>query len=437
MTSDPRPPEPGITAAIRPDPRDGALDIPLRGRRLALAWSVWGALVVLVVCLFVVATPASYRLLSNPPAAMRTTLALAGIPIGSYALYLTALNIGFAVCYCAVAAVIVWRKPRDPMALFVALFLIVTSTAGPPTAGMLEAAHPAWRLLAEFGVLLSLSCLLLFFFLFPDGRFVPRWMRVPALLFIASLAVAVGAGESLAQPDSWVGLVIPVGLIAGAGTQIYRYRRVSTPLQRQQTKWVVFGGAAALLVVLVNVFDIPILPSFAPPELQATPYDLTSVTSLTFGFLLIPLAIGIAVLRYRLFDIDIIIRRTLVYGVLTTALVLVYLGSVVVLQALFHTLTGEDSQVAIVASTLAIAALFTPLRRHIQAAIDKRFYRRKYDAAKTLTAFSAQLRDEVDLNALTGELLAVIEETIQPAHVSLWLREAPHRSSKDPKITRA
>jgi hypothetical protein len=135
--------------------------------------------------------------------------------------------------------------------------------------------------------------------------------------------------------------------------------------------------------------------------------------------------VGIAVLKYRLYNIDLLINRTLVYGALTAVLVLVYFGGVVLFQELFRTLTGQESQLGIVASTLAIAALFNPSRRRIQSFIDRSFYRRKYDAAKTLEAFSAKLRDETDLEALSDDLIEVVKETMQPAHVSLWLRSGP------------
>ena len=145
----------------------------------------------------------------------------------------------------------------------------------------------------------------------------------------------------------------------------------------------------------------------------------------------IPIAVGFAVLRYRLYEIDILINRALVYGSLTVLLAATYVGGVVGLQYAFRTFTGQGSTFAVVASTLLIAAIFTPLRRHIQSFIDRRFYRRKYDARKTLEAFSAQLRDETDLNALSDDLVGVVRETMQPAHVSLWLH--PHPALKDEK----
>jgi hypothetical protein len=159
-----------------------------------------------------------------------------------------------------------------------------------------------------------------------------------------------------------------------------------------------------------------------------------AAASLFFGLVVLEglwVAIAVAILRYRLYDIDIIINRTLVYGSLTASLALVYLGSIVLLQTLFRAITSQESQLAVVASTLAIAALFNPLRRRIQSFIDRRFYRRKYDAAKTLAQFSSRLRDETDLDALNEEMVRVVRETLQPAYVSLWLRPAPERGDGD------
>jgi hypothetical protein len=196
-------------------------------------------------------------------------------------------------------------------------------------------------------------------------------------------------------------------LFASAVSLVVRFRR-SAGVERQQIKWLAYTVSVIPVWFLVN------------PVIVDNPFLVGAIDALLFAG--VPVATAIAILRYRLYDIDVVINRTLVYGVLTATLAGVYFGSVVSLQYLFRSFTGQESQLAVVASTLAIAALFHPLRRRIQAFIDRRFYRRKYDAVKTLEAFSVKLREETDLDALTGELVAVVEETMQPAHVSLWLR---------------
>jgi hypothetical protein len=210
-------------------------------------------------------------------------------------------------------------------------------------------------------------------------------------------------------------------LLCLGASQIYRYRRVSTQVERQQTKWVVYGFICFIGINQLFWQPYVLIPALHQPD---SLYLLLSYLDDFFAISILAVSFDIAILRYRLYDIDILIRRTLIYGTLTVLLALVYFGLVIGLQALFHWITGQVSQspVAIVASTLAIAALFQPLRHRIQAIIDRRFYRRKYDAAKTVEAFSATLRSEVDLSQLRQHLLSVVQETMQPAHVSLWLR---------------
>ena len=223
---------------------------------------------------------------------------------------------------------------------------------------------------------------------------------------------------------TWPGVAYLGGWVVLLGTmgaaQVYRYWRVSTPAQQLQTKWVVFGFVAAgggyFGGRLVVFFLAPTLTS--PSAVLA---DLAGYTLIYVGMLLIPLCIGIAMLRYHLYDIDVIINRTLVYGSLTAVLAVVYFGCVILLQQLFRAVTGQTSAVAIVASTLAIAALFQRLRLRTQSTIDRRFYRRKYDAARTVAAFGATLRTETDLTQLSEQLVAVVQETMQPSQVSLWL----------------
>jgi hypothetical protein len=197
-------------------------------------------------------------------------------------------------------------------------------------------------------------------------------------------------------------------------------------VERQQTKWFTYTSAvAASGAILDYIISEP---------LELVWLGLVGHALVLVGLAGIPIAMGIAITRYRLYEIDIIINRTLVYGSLTVTLVALYFGGIVVLQRMFVLLTGQQSTLAVVASTLVIAALFTPLRRRIQSFIDRRFYRRKYDARKTLEAFSAQLRNETDLNALSDDLVGVVAETMQPAHVSLWLRpELPPMRSEGPE----
>ena len=206
-------------------------------------------------------------------------------------------------------------------------------------------------------------------------------------------------------------VLLSIGVIGAIASVVVRFRR-SRGVERQQMKWFVYAVAPMLLIPT---------DGFLP--------GIISSAALCAVLIGLPTAIGIAVLRYRLYEIDVLINRTLVYGSLTALLVTTYVGSIVVLQTAFRTLTGQDSQLTIVASTLAIAALFNPLRHRIQAFVDRRFYRRKYDAARILASFGARLRDETDLAELNEELLAVVRETVQPAHASLWLR--PDTISKE------
>jgi hypothetical protein len=217
-------------------------------------------------------------------------------------------------------------------------------------------------------------------------------------------------------------MLIYTAIIAGVVSLLLRFRH-ATGVERQQLKWFTYG-AVLLGVVLISDFF------YTFPGIWESAKEALALNMLP------PLTIGIATLRYRLYDIDLIIRRTLIYGALTGALALVYFGSVTLLQTLFSTMTNQQqSPLVIVLSTLAIAALFAPLRRQIQNAIDRRFYRRKYHAEKTIAAFSAVLREEVDLDKLETALLSVIEETFQPESLSLWRREAspPRREVKSNK----
>jgi hypothetical protein len=375
---------------------------------------------------FVISVPARYTQLAHSSSGVRDALAELGLSAGGYALYNVGLDTVFVSVFAAVAALIFLRRSDDPVALLVATMLVVWG----PLNGLLvltpsatEGKYPALQLVVGSSLTyLGYMTWMLFFYLFPSGRFVPRWTRWLALgwvLFSGSWIFTPGG------PPSWPPLLFNAAVLVLWGSfpvaQIYRYARVSNPGQRQQTKWVVFGVAVAVAGVLTTIFTVGAAIDLRPDEVGRR---MLSMLLMDAFVLLIPLSIGVAVLRSRLFDIDVLINRTLVYGALTAMLVGVYLGGVVLLQGAFRALTGQESQLAIVASTLGIAALFQPLRRRIQGFIDRRFYRRKYDAAKTLAEFSSRLRDETDLGTLSEDLVGVVRETVQPAHVALWLRPA-------------
>jgi hypothetical protein len=321
------------------------------------------------------------------------------------------------VCF-GVAAVIFFRRSDERMALFTSYVLLLFGGAG--AAGTMHAvaeAHPVFWFPTTLLDYLSQVCFGIFFYLFPDGKFVPRWTR-----WLAAASALYWVPATF-LPGSFSELSFSVVFFAFLGSlvvaQVYRYRRVSTQEQRQQTKWVVFG----FTVALVGFTAILLLASLVPTVRDTGPVGLMVFGTLVYGFLLlIPLSIGVAILRSRLYAIDVVINRALVYGSLTAMLVLIYVGGVVGSQYVLRALTGQGSTLVVVASTLAIAALFNPLRRRVQEFIDQRFYRRKYDAARVLEAFSVRLRDETDLDRLNADLVAVIQETVQPEHVSLWLR---------------
>jgi hypothetical protein len=313
----------------------------------------------------------------------------------------------------------------------------------------LAASYAAYARLAEPGALLApltishvlalggplaLGLAPFLLLLFPTGWLPSRRWRPVALIAALSGTVTVVLNLFFDRPDQLGGMVTILVSAAvfvtfsvfflAALSLVARYRRASG-VERQQLKW--FALAAILAAFfLVGQQLIWLATVFAAFFLGGGPLSLNpSLGNLLNAAINVCLytAVGVAILRYRLYDVDLVINRTLVYGMLTVSLALVYFGGVISLQGLLRALTGQGSQLAIVASTLAIAALFNPLRRRIQDFTDRRFYRRKYNAAKTLEGFSARLRDEMDLDELNGDLQRVVRETVQPEHVSLWLRE--------------
>jgi hypothetical protein len=356
------------------------------------------------------------------------------------------------LAFTIVGALIASRRPENPIGwicLLAGLFWTLIALDGQYVAYALATTgvvpFPAavalnqWLWVPPVGLL---SIYLILFF--PDGKLPSRrWRPLAwfsgAVLIMISLSIALAPGPLpdlggvrnpfglegyawIVDASNVIPVLLPLCAVASALGLVLRYRRSGSE-EREQIKWIAFAGSFVGLMSLITVFSALV---FEPLFLDSTGTQplwlgvLQDVELLSFAG--IPVAVGFAVLRYRLYDIDVIINRTLVYGSLTVTLVALYFGGIVVLQRVFVVLTGQQSTLAVVASTLLIAALFSSLRRRIQAFIDRRFYRKKYDAKKTLEAFSTKLREGTDLDALSNDLVGVVRETMQPAHVSLWLR---------------
>ncbi len=440
-------PSPLSETAVSPGLR-GSEGTHLHGRWLVLARVVWVVLVVFTVGIFVISLPVYFAQLQTvcvgdlciyrygqlTPGTAKALQDL-GFSIGGYATSILALVITSALVSFGVAGVLFWRRPDDWMAMLVSLFL-VTFGANLIAPGLLAAnLQTAWYVPLTMVTLLGWLSLNLLLYLFPDGQFVPRWTR-PLAVFMVGINIFLDAyPNAFSRFSPWVISAIFLGF-GGSGVvaQIYRYVHISSPVQRQQTKWVVFGFAATMLVILGRYVPILIFPS---QSTSSSLYFLVFTYVYPVGLLLIPLTLGIAILRYRLWDIDILINSTLVYGLLTFILALLYFGLVLGLQFLFDHLIGPaaaNSPFILVGSTLAIAALFQPLRRRIQQIIDRRFYRHKYNATRVLAAFNTTLRNEVDLSQLSEQLVAVVQETMQPSHISLWLRNPEQSRERNTRV---
>jgi hypothetical protein len=396
----------------------------LRGRWLLAARAAWIAVATLTLGLVTAgfAVGLDRPELIHPPSA-QAALAQAGVP--GQVTVVVALIIPMAA-FAGTGLLIFWRRSDDWAAMLFALMLVTGVGFAERAVWALEQAAPALRLPARFVWLVVTVLDLIVLFVFPDGRFVPRWTRllgvvaVPlSVVLVADLPRVFVELPNVPQGMSRMRLGLAVlvwSLFWGAGifAQAYRYRYVSGPVQRQQTKWV-----ALTLGLIFSVLALGfVLPSLVVDTANAWfAWALLATVPL---FLLFPVSVAIAILRHHLYDIDRLLSRTLTYGLLTVVLGVIYAAVVVLGQALNP--RGGDSALAVAASTLLVAALFQPLRRRIQTTVDRRFNRRRYDAAKTIEAFSTRLREQIDLDTLSAELLGVVDQTMQPTKASLWLQ---------------
>jgi hypothetical protein len=441
-----------MSAATVPGKASAVAPAHLHGAWLVLARAAWGVLLVATVVLFVIALPTRVAQLRDT--ALRAERMLGGasslaLPAPLQAALAPNLYPGAVIVLevmllgaCIAAAVaIFWRSSQDRMALFASVTLVCFGALTSPALDALAASSPLWRAPVSFVQGVGLECELLIFYLSPTGRFVPWWTRPLAFIWTGWRIFALFHDNTRirflgAQPGGAQPLIVTICLFlvwlfwisSALYAQALRYRLVSTPMQRQQTKWALIGATAAVSAYVVFVLPPIALPFLSQPGAVHLVYQLVGTPLYLASLLVVPVCIAIAILRYRLWDVDVLINRTLVYGSLTAVLALIYAGGIIGLQALgdrlFAARAALESPLVIVVTTLLIAALFQPLRERIQGTIDQRFYRSKYDARLTLERFAATLRHEVDLPALTANLVAVVEDTMQPTHISLWLKSA-------------
>lgn len=412
-------------------------DSKLSGSALRLAQVGWFALAALTVGLVVLALPARFADLQvvSPTAeftvgqlrpADAAALAQLGLTPLFYAWFFTLLEAASAAMFIIVAALIFWRRSSYRIPLLISAGLLPFGAIGSPWLDSLVIKQPIYHFPVLLLRVIGLALFILGLYRFPDGRFVPAWTRWLVLAWVIfmvgwipfpdlriEMSLFATTPTEVARKIWMLTVMLTLGL-----SQIYRYFRTPDPIVRQQTKWFVYGTAITLVLTMLVGLPLLLVPGLRQSDPLSMAFRLVAFTITLLAELTIVTSIGFSILRYRLWEIDVIIRRTLIYVALTATLALVYFVSVILLQRLLP----AQTQLSTILSTLAIAALFSPLRRRIQRDIDRLFFRRKYDVEQTLADFNVTLREEVDLERLSASLLTIVEDTMQPEGTSLWIR---------------
>jgi signal transduction histidine kinase len=403
----------------------------LHGRWLVLARVVWVALVVFALSTFVLSLPAYVAQLQTVCAGVtcvysygRLTPGTAhalqnlGLSIGGYAVSILALITASTLVSFGVAGLIFWRRSDDWMAMLVSLFL-VTFGANFSAQGLLAAnQQTAWVVPLTILTVLGYISLCLLLYLFPDGQFVPRWTRPLAVFVVASNIFLNAYPDAFSRLPPWViGAIFLVNGGSGVIAQIYRYARVSGPVQRQQTKWVVFGFSATMLVILGRLVPILFFPSLSS---SSSLYFLLSTYVYPVGLVLIPLTLGIAILRYRLWDIDILINRTLVYGTLTTCVVALYVLVVIGLGALLQ--SSGNLLISLLATGL-VAVLFQPLRERLQRAVNRLMYGERDMPYRVISRLGQRLEATLAPNEVLPTIVETVAQALKLPYVAITLKQ--------------
>ena len=421
-------------AAEKPTSRlsQSEADTPLRGYQLMLARTAWVVITATALALWVVTIPPGYTqfltvctqaVCQNQQATPELVRALhsAGLSLQFYALYLMTLAAVVVLTFCVLGAIIAWRRSRDWMALLVSLTLVIIGTAFFTNYQQLAAALPLTRVPGDLFQFLLNTLPFLVGYLFPSGRFVPRWTGLLALLVVLFAGGSIIFPTSLFNSDTWPG---PLGLVAQIVvlgtilfTQIYRYLRVSTPVQRQQTKWVVFG----ITVLIVYFIALTIFSTLNPSLTQANSLGVLFVEASFFlAVIIVPLALAFSILRYRLWDIDLLINRTLVYGLLTALVIGMYVLVVGYLGAAFRT---NGNLVISLIATGFVAVLFQPLRGLLQRGVNRLLYGLRDEPYVVLASLGQRLKTTLDSDAVLSTIVATVREALKLSYAAIEVQE--------------
>jgi hypothetical protein len=398
-------------------------------RQLRLIQIGWMLLFVLVLTMNVINVPYIYReQLANPSTeafpvpdseSLRVLLHEAGITLTQHAIYTVLVRQIVAFLSLGTALLIFAKRSADCGALMVSLLLMTQAPAADTSQFPYITKLLGTPVVAQVLYVIGASSFILFY-VFPNGRFVPRWTRWVALAFVAVFVLEAFTPFSISD-SVWLYPVGVAGILTSIYAQIFRYRNVSGTTERKQTRWAMLGLVMTPVAWLLSGLSLALFPFLREVSAEGLRASMIGQLIMLPLYAMGPIGVAVALLLYRLYDVDVVIRRTLTYSIITALLAGVYFGVVTLLQSTFVHITGQESPLAMVISTLAITALFNPLRRRVQDVVDRHFNRIKYDAEKTLEAFAETMRDELDMDHLSAALVGVVEETMQPEQASLWL----------------
>lgn len=396
--------------------------VPIRWQRALQA--LWVFVTLLALSFFIIEVSLTHKELLDPPAYLRGNLTAHNFTVEAYAVFLTSLRSIYMLVNLVIAGIIIFKRPNERIAVFTAFFLILLGTTFWPLAKQVAEQPDSWRFPRAIANLLMSSTLLIFFLIFPDGRFSPRWTRIFAVVMISLLVIENFFPESILNPqNTWaVGATLSlITMMIMVYVPIHRYRSMTIPVLRQQTKWVVYGISAGI----VSFFLVTLPAAFGVSMEQGTTYGLIAITGMMLSILFIPVSIGIAVLRFRLWDIDPIINRTLVYGLLSLLTILFYILTVGGFAMYFR--SNETNIIISFIATGMVAILFEPLRQRLQLGVNRLMYGERDDPATVLTRLSQRLDSALAPDSVLQTIVETLAQTLRLPYAAISLLDEEPR----------